>query len=389
MDLYRQSIGVILQNQAESGAYVASPAFPSYAYCWLRDGSFIAHAMDRVGEHTSARAFFRWVDRTIRRHAWKVDRALERLERGDSLEDGHYLHTRYTLDGEEATSDWWNFQLDGYGTWLWALAEHVAITSDTAFLAAVAESVETTVRYLSALWMHPNYDCWEEHSQYVHPYTLAAIYAGLRAAGSVAVTGDRPALGGRECGRLGRTAGDPPAAIEAIRCFVLERGVRGGHLVKHINPRGEAKRPSLQRVVAVDASLIGVATPYRLLSPSDPLMQATVARIETDLHRPGGGVYRYLADTYFGGGEWVVLAAWLGWHYAEVGEWERAQELVRWIESQAGGDGRLPEQVSSHLLAPGRYAEWERRWGPVARPLLWSHAMYLILRSAIEPANRG
>ena len=389
MDLYRHSIRAILQNQAESGAYVASPAFSSYAYCWLRDGSFIAHAMDRVGEHTSARAFFRWVDRTIQRHAWKVDRALERLERRDSLGDGDYLHTRYTLDGEEATSDWWNFQFDGYGTWLWALAEHVAVTGDTAFLTTVAESVETTARYLSALWMLPNYDCWEEYSQYVHPYTLAAIYAGLKAVGSVAVPGGRPALGDLGCGRLGRLTGDPSATVEAIRRFVLDRGVHDGHLVKHIDPRGEATKASLQRGAAVDASLIGVATPYRLLSPGDPLMQATVARIETDLHRPGGGVYRYLADTYYGGGEWVLLAAWLGWYYAEVSEWERAQDLARWIESQADGDGLLPEQVSSYLLAPECYAEWERRWGPVARPLLWSHAMYLILHSDLESAGWG
>ena len=34
-----------------------------------------------------------------------------------------YLPTRYTLDGElePEVDDWPNFQLDGYGTWLWAL----------------------------------------------------------------------------------------------------------------------------------------------------------------------------------------------------------------------------------------------------------------------------
>jgi len=389
MDLYRRSIQVILQSQADSGAYVASPSFPSYAYCWLRDGGFIAHAMDRVGEHASARAFFRWVDRTIRRYAWKVDRVLDRLERGLPLEDCDYLHTRYTLEGEEATGDWWNFQLDGYGTWLWALAEHVAITGNTAFLTAVAESVQITVRYLSALWMLPNYDCWEEHPQYVHPYTLSAIYAGLKAAGSVAVTGGRPAPAGQGGGHSGQYTGESAAAVEAIRRFVLDRGVHGGHLVKHLDPRGEAAMAGLQRTAAVDASLIGVATPYRLLSPSEPLMQATVARIVADLHRPGGGVYRYLADTYYGGGEWVLLAAWLGWYYTQVGEWERAQELVRWIEAQADSDGHLPEQVSNHLLAPDRYAEWEARWGSVARPLLWSHAMYLILCTAPEAAGRS
>ncbi len=38
--------------------------------------------MDQVGEHASARAFFQWVAQTIRRHARKVDRVLDKLERG-------------------------------------------------------------------------------------------------------------------------------------------------------------------------------------------------------------------------------------------------------------------------------------------------------------------
>ena len=378
MDLYHRSIQVILQNQADSGAYIASPNFPSYAYCWLRDGSFIAHAMDRVGEHSSARAFFQWVDRVIRCYAWKVDRVLDRLEKGQPLDDSDCLHTRYTLEGEEAASEWWNFQLDAYGTWLWALAEHVAITGDTAFLTEVAESVRITVRYLSALWMFPNYDCWEEHPQYIHPHTLAAIYAGLRATETA------------DAHLTPTTTSDLPHAhvADEIRCFVLEHGVQDGHLVKHISPPGETASVRGQPAAIVDASLIGVATPYRLLPPDGTIMRATVDCIEADLHVPGGGVHRYLADTYYGGGEWTLLAAWLGWYYIEVEEWERARELLHWIEAQADADGHLPEQVSAHLLAPDRYAEWEARWGPVAKPLLWSHAMYLILYHALESAGR-
>jgi hypothetical protein len=42
MDLYQHSIDLILANQHADGAYIASPAFPTYHYCWLRDGSFVA-----------------------------------------------------------------------------------------------------------------------------------------------------------------------------------------------------------------------------------------------------------------------------------------------------------------------------------------------------------
>lgn len=62
--------------------------------------------MDRVGEHTSTRAFFCWVARTIQRHAWKVDGVLDQPDKGDSLNDSNYLHARYTLEGKEALSNW-------------------------------------------------------------------------------------------------------------------------------------------------------------------------------------------------------------------------------------------------------------------------------------------
>lgn len=378
MDLYQHSIRVILQSQSSSGAYVASPAFSSYAYCWLRDGSFIAYAMDQVGKYESAGAFFRWAARVIERYASKVERAIARVEKGKPLGKDDYLHTRYTLDGQETADHWWDFQLDGYGTWLWAVAEHIALTKDTALAKEVAASVATTVRYLSRLWMLPCYDCWEEHASYLHPHTLAAIYGGLR--GAAAVFGQ-----------------DTAATTSAIRRFVLTHGCRNGRLVKSFTT-GTMPHAALreqQRVYHDDgetagitnipeASLIGAATPYGLLSPGDPIMQATIAGIEKALHRPGGGVYRYRGDTYYGGGEWIVLAAWLGWHYAGSGQAAQARQLLAWIEAQADAAGHLPEQVSDHLLAPERYAEWEARWGVVATPLTWSHAMYLILVESLK-----
>jgi len=47
------------------------------------------------------------------------------------------------------------------------------------------------------------------------------------------------------------------------------------------------------------------------------------AKIEADL-RQGGGVHRYATDTYYGGGEWVLLTAWLGWYYTKIGANEKA-----------------------------------------------------------------
>ncbi|MBM4430382.1 MAG: glycoside hydrolase family 15 protein [Chloroflexi bacterium] len=363
-NLYQRSIQTIRSHQAPSGAYVASPHFPTYLYCWFRDGAFTAYAMDVAGEHESARRFHGWATRTVLRHADRAGRAIAQAQRGQPLDDD-YLHTRYTLDGQTGSNDWPNFQTDGLGTWLWALAEHAQRT-DQALPTEWEPAVGLVACYLAALWPRPCYDLWEEHPQHLHPYTLAALHAGLQAAAELRPVYARSWL---------EIAAD-------IKRFVLTQGIRDGRLIKSMAvPSGSpADVPPL---TGVDASLIGVSVPYRLLDPDDPLMQATVAGIETNLHRPGGGVYRYRADTYYGGGEWVLLAAWLGWYYAQVGRREQAGDLLRWIEAQADGQGHLPEQASAHLLSPSHYPEWESRWGAVARPLLWSHAMTVVLYHAL------
>ncbi len=131
----------------------------------------------------------------------------------------------------------------------------------------------------------------------------------------------------------------------------------------------------------VDANLLSVAVPHGLLPPDDPIMQRTVARIERELHVPHSGVHRHLADVYYGGGSWVLLALWLAWYYLEIGSPQRAADLITWSEAQADAGGHMPEQVNTAMLAPEFYQEWVERRGPIANPLLWTHAKYLIVQT--------
>lgn len=353
-NLFQHSVDLILAHQAPSGAYVASPNFDTYAYSWFRDGSFIAHAMDRVGEHASAARFHRWAGSVLARYTPKIQQLLARRQAGDPIPLRDQMHTRFTLDGLESDADWTNFQLDGYGTWLWALADHLERTGDRTLYSDLRPQVVILAKYLSAFWQTPCYDCWEEFGDNVHTATLAALYGGLQA-----------------IGRYDATLDVQPLAT-TIQTFILEHCVENGHLIKFLGND------------AVDASLLGAATPYQLLPNDDPRILATIAKIETDLLR--GGVCRYLDDTYYGGGAWLLLTAWLGWHHAEAGNLARASELRDWVATQATAEGALPEQVADNLLAPDYYAGWVERWGEIASPLLWSHAMYLILETAIDVA---
>lgn len=358
IDLYSQSIQVIRAGQAANGAYIASPNFATYHYSWFRDGAFIAYAMDRVGEHQSALAFHRWVHQTLQAHAHKVALLEAKAGRGEPIAASDWLHCRYTLDGQEGDADWTNFQLDGYGTWLWALVEHARMTGSDAVLTEFAGSIELTVRYLTRFWDRPNYDSWEEHGEHVHPSTLACLYGGLKA--------------------IARVRGGDPAiesTCAAMKRYVLEHFVHGGRLTKFADGR------------SVDANLLWAALPFGLLEPLDPIMIATVAELERRCYT--GGVHRYPEDTYYGGGEWLLLTAWLGWHHAGAGNLARARELMAWIEARADEQGNMPEQVTERVNDASMVQPWLERWGPVAKPLLWSHAMYLVLREEIARAQGG
>ena len=348
--LVDHSLDVIAGNQAASGAYPASPNFPVYRYCWFRDGAFIADAMSRAGRVQSADAFFGWCSDVVVARADQIDSLVARKRGGEAIAADELLPCRYTLDGAESPEEWWEFQLDGYGTWLWALDRH--LERHGAALGGCVRAAELTVEYLVAFWADPCYDWWEEHAEHRHVSTLASIYGGLDAASRW------DALEPETRAAAVRTAGE-------IRARVLDEGVREGHLTKWLDGDG------------VDASLIACATPFRLFAPDDALMAQTIRALEDELAH--GGVHRYSDDTYFGGGEWLLLAALLGWHYVEVGRIADACAQLSWVAAQARQGGDMPEQVSGHLLAPGSFDEWVERWGPVATPLLWSHAMFVIL----------
>jgi GH15 family glucan-1,4-alpha-glucosidase len=249
--------------------------------------------------------------------------------REELIRSGGRLDCRYTVDGRESEEEWSTYQLDGYGLWLWALREHCGRHGRDP--ARWQEGIELTVDYLARHWHEPCVDWWEEREGF-HPATLACIYAGLRAW--------------------------RPEGAEALRLTTA-------------NALPQAR---------LDASLLVLMTPFEVLDRDDGLL----ARIEADLVSPTGGVHRHLEDTYYGGGEWLLLTALLGWHYAELGRADDARAALAWVEAHATQDGLLAEQSQDHLLEPELYEPWVERWGDPACPLLWSHAMYLTLADALR-----
>jgi len=236
---------------------------------------------------------------------------------------GGELRTRYRLDGSDDTSEWPQRQWDGWGLWLWALRRHAARGGAVRWETEAARVRE----WLAARWREPCHDWWEERDG-LHAVTLGCLLAG---------------------------GVDDPALARAFR------------------ERADWR---------LDASLLALAAPLEAVTPEElPLEE-----IETRLVSPGGGVHRNIDDEYYGGGEWLLLTAMLGLVELRLDRRDDALRRLEWIAAHADDDGALPEQSHDHLLRPDRFEPWVERWGAPPSPLLWSHAMFLVLAHELESA---
>lgn len=351
--LYQNSLHLMMKYQSPEGAFIACPNFKTYQYAWFRDGSFCAYALTRAGYAQNAFLFHQWASQTILRYETKIQNSIKAAKNGTPPSTDLCFHSRFTLAGYEVLGNWGNHQLDGLGTWLWALNE-IKLSDPSQELPKQWQQAADLVKdYLIAMWSFPCSDSWEENETRLHTYTLAAVFAGLESYS--ALFSDL----------------ETKTEAEEIRSFILENCVHEGCFVKSIG------------LPDVDANLVGLVYPYHLIEWSDPIFQKTLEKIHKDLTTPIG-LHRYRKDTYYGGGEWVLLTDWLGWAYSQAADYGKAQVILEWTDAQASPRGELAEQTTHALFDRASFSYWLNKWGPIASPLLWSHAMYVLLVQSID-----
>ena len=354
--LKRISVQAILRNQNEQGAIIASPDFAQYHYSWLRDGSFIAYALDCAGEYEASSRFHSWVKATLDGIAPSIEDVVDKLLNGHNVDPLHMPPARFSMTSSSEPDDWPNFQIDGYGTWLWALGRHLQMNGNSAIDDSLRATVEMVARYVSAYAFSPCYDVWEESGNGVHTSTLACVYGGLSTAARLL---DSQKL---------------LARAEEVSLRIRTSALKVGRYVKS-SLSGD-----------VDSSLLWLGTPFEAVSPTDELFAATVREIEAVLTLKGG-LRRYPTDVFYGSGAWPVLTGSLGWHFVGVGDVAKAIRCRDWIAGLFDDQGRLGEQFFGEGRDPQNYAKWVELWGPPAKDLVWSHAMFVILCAAIEATS--
>ena len=351
--LYQKSLHLILENQSDEGAFIACPNFKTYQYAWFRDGSYCAYALTKAGYLENASKFFDWSSGVVMRYQQKMESCIEAVKKGTPPLAENCLHSRFNADGSEVPGGWGHHQLDGLGTWLWAMGECIEVLTAKQIPENWRQSADLVVKYLSAMWKYPCSDCWEENENGIHTYTLASIAAGLTSYANKF-----------------HIQSATEVSLEVKR-FIQQNCIHDGYFTKSLGSD------------QVDANLIALVYPCHLVEWNDPVFQRTLSKVTSELTTPIG-VHRYLSDTYYGSGEWVLLTDWLGWSYANAGEFEKAETIEKWTEQQATGEDELPEQVLHGLFSEKDLSKWLIDWGPAASPLMWSHAMYVLLVLALK-----
>lgn len=337
--LLEKSIKILKLLCFENGAIIAAPT--SYSYCahiwkalgthaltserlgyhfvWVRDGTYMAMALDATGNHEHAKRFYEWCMQ-VQDHS------------------GCWLQC-YWPDGRRAID---NLEMDQIGTLIFGVYNHFQLTKDLDFMFKTWPMTKRAAMFLIQNLtmdglMNPSFDLWEERWGY-HLYSNAASAAGLLSASLHAE------LLGEE-----KLKEEWAKAAQNLRKAIMEKFLdhRKGVFVRSINPLDSA----------IDISVLGLVFPFSLISPKDGYMMRTVEEIEDKLVK-NGGVMRYLGDKYNGvpehrpwthtkGNFWVPATLWLTLYYLEAKEWKKAEKHYNWVVNNSTDDFLLSQQIDS------------------------------------------
>ena len=298
--------------------------------------------MSRAGDGSSRRRrFFDWcAGRDRRPRATGSPRSIARPAAGEADRRRRACcRPASRSTATRATTTWWDFQLDGYGTWLWALARARSPPRPTVAARARRPSRRRVRLPRARSGTGPATTGGRSTPSSVHSSTLGAdrTPACGAAAGCSTATAD---------GGIAAAAGAAERSSSVVR---RPRRRADGHLVKWLGSD------------AVDASLLACVAPFGLVDADRPVAARDGTRPIERRARVDGGVHRYRADTFYGGGRWVAAGRprSAGTRRAP-GAPDDARRRLDWVAAQATADGLTCPSRSPRPPARPRpfVAEW-------------------------------
>ena len=371
-ELYDRSLLTLRTQVDNSGAIIAGndpdiarDTGDTYSYLFPRVGALAAVALDRAGYTDLTRQFY-----TFCRQLPSPDGFLFSKYTPHGAV-GSLNHPWVDPDGKETLP----VAADNTAILLWALGEHFGLDRDFDFVRSLyTDLVQPALDFLlnhrnpdTGLPL-PSFDLWED-TYGLHAYTLAATWAGLRAACTFTAAFGQPEL----------TGAAQEAATQIRRKFdTLFYDEETGRYVTRLRIFG-TREPIPDPTI--DASIAGLFM-FGMVSPNDERMQRTMSAVRRQLwcHTEVGGLARSENDRFHQvstdignvpGNPWVVTTMWLcRWYVARAHSTEDlrpAEELLRWAHRHALATGMLAEQFNPYSHAPLS-----------VNPYTWSHAEFLL-----------
>lgn len=360
-DDFRRSLMIMKSHIDSRGAVIASTDSAmlnywrdAYAYCWPRDGAYNIWPLIRLGYTEEPRRFFEFCQKVLHpsgylMHKFRADGAL-----GSSWHP--YVHDDMVVPP---------IQEDETALVLFVFAQFYGMHKDEALLKEFyTDMVKPMATFLSEYidpttnLPKPSYDLWEE-VYLTSTYTTATVYAALLAAGDLA-----DAMDDSDSAVAWRLAADD--IYDAAHKFLYNKSRQSFYKGLIVKNTGEIVYDE-----RIDSSSVFGAFMFGLFPVQETELQESLQSLLRAFPTQKGnyGLPRYENDHYLRvdestpGNPWFISSLWLAQYCIEVGDTDKAYEIVDWVVSHTTSTGVLSEQIHPHT---GEFLS--------VAPLSWSHA---------------
>jgi glucoamylase len=337
--MVRRSLLILkLLTDRNHGGIVAAPCMePEYRFCWPRDATYVAYALDRCGFHGDTKRFYKW------------------CTRAQEKEGG--LYQRYYIEAK-IRGPCWSSQIDEIATVVWGMGKHFDLTNDHGFIRSMWTTIKSAAEFMCAA-INPTTNLiesvglWEEKFG-SHTYSNAAICSALKTSARIATFMNEDKLSEKW-----------NAEAEKIKDALLKWtwDTQRNRFIKTFNPKDEG----------LDVSILGLTIPFEVLPAQDEHMQKTALAIEQSFNFKASGIGRYPGDSYYNGNPWILTTLWLALYYEQLGDISKVEMIVKWVIEHATDLDLLSEQVDKSTGLPIS-----------AVPLAWSHAFFILAVLGLE-----
>jgi glucoamylase len=314
------------------GGIVAAPCMePEYRFCWPRDATYVAYALDMCGFHNETERFYKW------------------CQRAQEKEGG--LYQRYYIEAR-LRGPCWSSQIDEIATVIWGIGKHFDLTGNYGFLKSMWSTVKQAANFICesvnpVTSLTESVGLWEERWG-SHTYSNAAVCSALKTSGKIAKLLEQNNLYHKWIDLSERIRGS---------LIDLVWDSQKNQFIRTFNPRDEN----------LDVSLLGLTFPFEILPGDDYRMKATAHKIEQAFSYNFGGIGRYPGDLYYGGNPWILSVLWLALYCEKLNDANKTEQLLKWAIHCATDLDFLAEQIDKETGVPIS-----------AVPLAWSHAFFIL-----------